>query len=231
MNKIAAAILLALAAASAQAQGMIELLLSPGPAYTHTKWFGPVPATLRPQMAFWIETADGRYVATVYVTHRSAAADWRAAGGARRPEALPVWSHARGVKAANGMYMPEPAHPLPDAISGATPKGAFATTWELPKGLAAGVYRIRAELNESFDWNEAFPDKLPRSDPRWSEANGQPSVVWEGSITIGPLPDQVKLTPVGTGALDGSDGDLRPGVEGLTSALTIAASIAATYRP
>jgi len=231
MKRTVVAVLVALAAFCAAAQGTLELRFAPGSAFVHTKWFGPAPVKLRPQMAFWIETADGRFGYTIFVTHRSAAADWRAAGGARRPEALPLWSHARGIQAVDGFYMPDAAHPLPDAVSGATPEAAFSKSWKLPADLAPGSYRIRAELNTSYDWNESYPDRLPKSNPRWSAANGQPSIVWEASIEIGRQPAQAELAPVGVGSLDGSDGDLRLGLEGITSAREIAASITVVYVP
>jgi hypothetical protein len=219
------------AALGAAAQGRLELRLVPGPAYSHTKWFGPAPIKLLPQTAFWIETADGRFVDSIYVTHRSAAADWRFAAGARRPEALPLWSHSRGLRAADGLFMPDAGRPLPDAISGATPEAAFSKTWAPPAGLAPGSYRIRAELNLAYDWNEAYPDKLPTSDPRWSAANGQPSILWEAELVLGTATTSAELAPVGSGSLDGSDGALRSGLEGMTSARRIAASITATYKP
>lgn len=161
-RSIPAFVALILVALGASAQGRLELRLVPGPVYSHTKWFGPAPIKLLPQAAFWIETSDGRFVDSIYVTHRSAAADWRFGAGARRPESLPLWSHSRGLRAADGLFMPDAGHPLSDAISGATPEAAFAKTWTLPAGLAPGWYRIRAELNLSYDWNEAYPDKLPR---------------------------------------------------------------------
>jgi hypothetical protein len=223
---------LALAAAAfAAAQGSLELRLSPGSAYAPTKWFGPVPVRLHPQIALWVETDRGGFVDTIYVTERAAKAKWRAAGGASRPESLPIWSHARGVAGADGGYLPDRGSPLPDAVTGATPGAAFTKTWTLPEGLQPGAYRVRAELNLSYDWNKAYPDKLPASDPRRSEANGQPSVLWEAVLTLGEGRAEAALKPVGTGSVNGSDGSLRPGLEGITSALDIVAAIQAVYRP
>lgn len=216
---------------AAENERSITISFAPGSAYSHKVRFGLISMSLAPQIAVWIETADGRYIGTIYVTGKSAAAGWRAAGGARRPEALPVWSHARDVAAPDGQYMPDKAHRLPDAVSGATPKSAIAWTWEVPADLAAGSYRIRAELNSSYDWNDAYPDKLPKTDPRWSEVNGQPSIVWEGALEIGAAAAKARLEPVGTGSLRGEDGGLKPGLEGLTTARDLAASISAEYRP
>ncbi len=213
------------------AEPSIAVSLVPGPTYSHKVAFGLISMNLTPQIAIWVETEDGRFVDTIYVTHRAAAADWRAAGGARRPESLPLWSHARGLRAADGLYMPEKSKPLPDAVSGATPKAAFAKEWKVPASLAPGKYRILAELNESFDWNEAYPAKLPKSDPRYTEANGQPSIIWAGTIEIGGAEAKANLAPIGTGDLRGESGELHQGIEGLTSAKDIAASLSVAYRP
>jgi hypothetical protein len=209
----------------------IRVSLVPGPVYEHQVRFGLISMKLRPQMAMWIETADGRFVDTIYVTGKAASGKWSAAKGARRPEALPVWSHARGIAAADGIYMPDKAASLPDAVSGATSTSAFTRAWAIPAGLAPGSYRIKVELNSSYDWNEAFPDKLPKDDPRYSEVNGQPSIVWEATLELGGAASRVELRPVGSGSLRGEDGAVKPGLAGLTSARDLAASIDAEYRP
>jgi hypothetical protein len=235
MNKITSAVLaIALAAlggAALWSEPRLAVKLEAGPSFVQTHWFGPVPAKMPPQIAIWIERADGSFVDTIYVTRTSATEGWKAAGGARRPEALPVWSHARGVVAADGLYMPDKSQPLPDAVSGATPKGDFAKAWAVPAGLQRGSYVVKVELNLSYDWNAAYPDRLPQRDARYSECNGQPSIVWAAKVEIGGDGASASLKPLGSGALRGEDGAVRPGLDGLTSAKEIAASIVAEYRP
>jgi hypothetical protein len=228
---VLAAALFGLAAFAAPASGTLELRLEAGKNYSHKHLFGPIPVRLTPQIAIWLEKEDGSFVDTIYVTRRSAKGDWKAAKGTRRPEALPVWSHARGIEAADGLYMPDAASSPADAVTGATPSASFARTWKLPAGLEAGIYRIRVELNESYDWNEAYPDKLPVGDPRRTEANGQPSILWEARLQLGANAASARLAPAGTGSLDGSSGEVKAGLEGITSARDIVASITATYRP
>ena len=41
------------------------------------------------------------------------------------PRHLPYWAHKRGVLASDGLFMPEPENPVPDAYSGATPVTGF----------------------------------------------------------------------------------------------------------
>ncbi len=220
-------------AAGACAEPRLLVSVQAGPEYTHKVKLGLASLTVTPQMAIWIEDAQGRYVGTIYVTRKSATASWSAAGGARRPEALPAWSFARGIKAADGLYMPDKKSPLPDAISGATPSKGFEKAWSPPVSLAKGVYVVKAEVNSSFDWNDSYPDKLPKPDPRWSEVNGQPSIVWVGKIEIGgaAAPAKAQLSPVGTGSLRGESGAVTPGLAGITSARELVASIVAEYKP
>jgi hypothetical protein len=231
MKKLFICVLAAAIGVAAIAEPSLRVSIRPGAAYESKAKFGLISITVIPQMAIWIETAEGKYVDTIYVTRKSATSSWSSAGGARRPEALPIWSHARGVAAPDGLYMPDKAHRLPDSISGATPGTAFSKAWKVSASLAPGKYRIRVELNSSFDWNAAYPDKLPKADPRWNEVNGQPSIVWEAVIAIGGAAASSDLAPVGTGALRGDNGAVTPGLAGITSAKDLAASIRAEYLP
>lgn len=87
--------------------------LVPGPAYHHALSILIFKVRLNPQIACWIESLDGKYLDTIYVTAKGANESWGpAAPAAGRPEALPVWSHARKQQS-----------PPADAVSGATPKG------------------------------------------------------------------------------------------------------------
>jgi hypothetical protein len=221
----------AILASSAWAEATLVVSVSPGSAYSSKVKLGLGSINVTPQIAIWIERPTGEYVDTIYVTSKSAKASWTAAAGARRPEALPAWSFARGVKAADGLYMPDKKGALADSVSGATPAKAFVKSWKVPASLAKGVYVVKAELNSSFDWNEAYPDKLPTSDPRWSEVNGQPSIVWECRIELGGDRAKIELAPAGTGDLRGEGGAVKPGLAGITSAVELASSIVAEYRP
>jgi Predicted periplasmic protein (DUF2271). len=231
LKAIVAAALVGTGGAALSAGPVLAVRIDAGSSYLERHWFGIFPATLAPQAAIWVEDANGKYVDTIYVTKTAATEGWKAANGARRPESLPVWSHARGVEARDGAYMPDKDSPLPDAISGATSRGGFMVSWKLPEELRAGKYIVKVELNSSYDWNSAYPDKLPKGDPRYSECNGQPSLVWSGEIELGGPEAAAELAPIGTGALRGEDGRLSPGLDGLTSALDIAKSVEAEYRP
>jgi hypothetical protein len=203
----------------------LELSVETGPDYGHTKWFGIVPVKLVPQMAVWIEDGNGTYVDTVYVTRSSAANSWKGGASVRRPEALPVWSHRRGVKAKDGLYMPASDSPLPDAVSGATRKAGFSIAYG--KALAAGSYRLLLEVNSSYDYNSVWREGLKAGDPHYSGVNGQPSLVYACDFSVGPGAAQVskagelELSPFGQGSATGQEGSMVSGTAGLDSALGI----------
>ena len=153
-----------------------------------------------PQLACWIESPDGKYVDTIFVTTKVGRKKWFGAPSAGRPEALPVWSHARDQAPLNT-----------DAVSGATPAGSVRVGSPLAAGLSAGTYVVKLEVNSSFDYNERYT----RAN---SGVNGQPSIVYMGRIDVGKGEAETDLTAIGTGSVDGADGDIRPGLEGITTA-------------
>lgn len=65
-----------------------------------------------PQIAIWLEDAQGNYLSTIYASYKIATQSWQAAGGKRRKEALPHWCHSRGIKYADGLYLPTKKEPL-----------------------------------------------------------------------------------------------------------------------
>ena len=213
----------------------LDLTIRSGGEWSHVKKFGLAKVTLTPQFAVWLMREDGSYAGDLFVTKKSAKSSW---GKVRRPEALPVWSHARGVRASDGLFMPTKATPLSDAVTGATPKpkGAGAELrydLDLPGKLSPGRYRVLIELNNSFDYNATFAEKLPEGDPRANGVNGQPSVVYAVWINLeNPAAmsstgnDPVAIFEfIGTGHPLGLDGEVHPGRQGLTTALEIAESI------
>ena len=46
-----------------------------------------------PQIAIWIEDADGQYLGTLYASKKIATQSWASAGGNRRKETLPYWCY------------------------------------------------------------------------------------------------------------------------------------------
>jgi hypothetical protein len=66
---------------------------------------------------------------------------------------LPYWLH----KQTNGnIHSVSPQNPLvPDAVSGATPKGSFTIETAVSKQLP-NKFRVLLEINQAWDWNEYY---------------------------------------------------------------------------
>jgi len=205
---------MASAQSSQAARDAFTLVVNPGPQYRVLKtlfWFIKIPAY--PQMACWIETEDGKYVQAVYVTAGEGKNRYSFAPRNGRPEALPAWSHRKGP-GTNGA----------DAVSGATPAAASERTASVAP--AAGLHRVVVflEVNRAFDYNERYT----RSN---SGVNGQPSVIYKTELDLSKGPVRSRFVPYGTGAVDGSDGSITPGSEGITTALTIVDSVEIVFGP
>lgn len=196
---------------SRAAGGRLSLHLVPGPAYKFTSRWLIFPIPIYPQVACWIETPEGEYVDTIYVTAKGAKNKWVSAPSIGRPEALPVWSHLRKERAA-----------VADALSGATPSGATTRDTPLPESVPKGKYTVKLEVNRSYDYNETYTREN-------SGVTGQPSLIYECSIEVGDGPSKATFVPVGRGSVEGSDGDIRPGLEGITTALDLFSSAEISY--
>ena len=217
----------------AHAQGTMTITVQTGGHYTHSRRFMLVKKiTLTPQMAFWLADGNGNHLADLAVTYRSAQDDWRGGfGDVDRPEALPVWSHARNLPAADGGMMPEDDTVLPDAVTIATPERGFSHECLVPDGIKPGAYAVMAEVNTSYDYNDTWQDNLPGHDYHYSGVNGQPSVVWRGIINIGDEESTINLQPFGHGSPTGSDGDIDNDLESVSEAIDIVSFISVTYKP
>jgi hypothetical protein len=191
------------ARSDAQARNRFTVRVTPGPDYAATTsilFFIKVP--LHPQIACWLETQDGKYVGTLYVTAKGAKKNFFSAP-AGRPEALPVRYHLQGSQG-----------PAADAVSGATSGGRAEHVAQLPTPLAPGRYVAFLEVNRSYDYNERFTKKN-------SGVNGQPSIIYRAEIEVGKDGSKAVFSPVGMGSDDGADGRIQPGLDGITTAIKL----------
>lgn len=187
----------------------IELRLEPGPQYAKDRKVLWIEYTVRPQVAAWIETSDGRFLDTLYITEIAVTGKYRAAPKAGRPEALPVWSARRSGSA--------------DAVSSPTTVGSAVVYGNgIASRLPAGTYVVMLETNRSYDWNDSYTKKN-------AGVNGQPSVVYRAELEIGTGPREARFEPIGIGSVDGSDGEIRPGLEGIDTALELFSSMTVKY--
>lgn len=172
----------------------------PGQEYAHhTGWF-VFGYWVYPQVAIWLEDTKGNYLGTIHVTEKGARKSWISAPPTGRPNALPVWTHVCSDSV--------------DAVSAATQVNPDkALEYPLPP-LPPGHYFIRVEVNRSYDWNEHYPEKH-------GGVLGQPSLVYSAELTIDGSHGEVAITPIGTGSLDGSDGNINPDLGGIDSAFSL----------
>jgi hypothetical protein len=193
--------------AGVQSGTRFELHLVPGPHHSSRQGFWIFGYTVQPQAAVWVETPEGEYIDTIYVTAKGENGDWTAAPKTGRPEALPVWYHLRKEGT--------------DAVSSATPREETRYGSGLAARLAPGKYLIKLETNRSYDYNGTFPES--------AGVGGQPSVIYQAELQVGDTTDSAAFRPVGTGSPDGSDGRIRPGLEGITTALELFSSMTISY--
>jgi len=187
----------------------LSLNLEPGPHYAKDAQFLWVKYTVWPQVAVWLENLDGTYIDTVYVTEIIVTGKFDAAPKQGRPEALPVWSHLPGQSV--------------DAVSSPTTVGSTVRYGnDIAARLPAGEYIVKLETNRSYDWNTVFTKKN-------SGVNGQPSVIYAAKLTIGGARTTATFLPVGTGSVDGSDGNVKAGLEGIDTALELFSDMKVSY--
>ncbi|RZQ51200.1 hypothetical protein C1E23_20820 [Pseudoalteromonas phenolica] len=139
-----------------------------------------------------------------------------------RPESLPVFLHQLGVQADNGFYVPTDSKLAIDGYTGATMEDNFIYSVQLP-GQLKGKYRVRFEINHSFDFNEFYSsDRFPE-DPVYSGSgfSAQPSVIYQAIVDFDNAETLAQMFVVGRGHHSGQNGELYGDLENLTTALEL----------
>ncbi len=198
----------------------INLEIRPGKAHNH------------PSFAIWIETLDEEFIQTLYVTqsvgtgifgHGSIGPEeWDSKSGPqKRPASLPYWLHRR-IPPGQPFYLPDQSNPVPDAITSATP--IASADYKLNSDdLLNGKVRIFLEVNQPWDWNEFWHNKLfDDSDYR---SSCQPSLIYAVTLDFDKKPGTYYLNPIGHGHHSGNNGDLTTDLSTLTTAKEILSSI------
>jgi len=181
-----------------------------------------------PVMAFWLTKPDGTYIQTLFVSqtvgkgvypHGQAKAGKWLPGEQRQPSTLPYWAHKRGIKANDGLYLPTPNNPVPDAYTGATPLNNFVLCVKTDSLWREKVI-LFFEINQPFDFNEYWHNTLyPDSQPY--KNSGQPSVVYAVMIDMANPEPEYFLNPIGHGDPQGLTGKLFTDLSSLTTALKL----------
>jgi hypothetical protein len=185
-----------------------------------------------PLMAIWVETPDGKFYQTLYVAesigkgvfqHGDASQGFWMAGEIQRPAALPYWSHKRGIKNKDGLYLPTPTNPVPDAYTGPTPGQSFILHTKLNEpGLNS--FNVLFEINQTWDWNEFWTNNKYPDDEEY-KTSCQPALVYSVSIDLDNPQDAYQMKAIGRSHHSGANGDLFTDLETLTTALHIAEQI------
>lgn len=185
-----------------------------------------------PLMAIWVEDEQGNFLQTLYVAesigkgvfqHGDASRGFWKPGPIQRPAALPRWSHQRGIKSENGLYLPTPTSPIADAYTGPTPGKSFVLHTRLDKpGIRQ--FRVLFEINQTWDWNEYWTNNKFPEDEEY-KTSCQPAVVYFTSIDLDNPKEQYVMEILGRSHHSGASGELFTDLETMTTALHIADEI------
>ena len=186
-----------------------------------------------PLIAVWIEDSLDNYLQTIYISKTIGSGTYRMAkqagnkwvsGKLRRPEALPRWSHQRGIKAEDGLFVPLYNSIDLDGVSGATPGNNFIISTGTDISLPSH-FKIYFEINESFDWNEYYSKNSFPDDTIYSGSGnvGQPALVYSTEISTDKLDEQkyYLMKIVGHSHYSGGNGKIYTNLDSITTALDI----------
>jgi hypothetical protein len=200
-----------------------------------------------PQLAIWIEDPTGVYIETLLVTKSTAkglfysgrsssnfkeADDVKAQVNSptRRVDALPYWSHKRNRKYDDGFYSPPPGDPIPDGITGATPKNNFYFKTNKIGIDKLQSFRIMLEVNVAFDENEFYSEYDFVDDSLYHGGTGllgQPSLIYGTTVSRKDQQRYYLLSLLGHGHHSGTTGELISDLKTITTAKYIVERIVA----
>jgi hypothetical protein len=189
-----------------------------------------------PLIVFWIEDKEGNFIETIYASQSIATGtfqfgvaegkNWKP-GERRRPAALPYWGHKRGLKAPDGLYLPTPQKPLPDAITGATPKTNFVIKTSLNPDLKS--VRLLMEINQTWDWNQYWHNNRFPDDDEY-KTSCQPALVYMAEVDFSMPNAIIELKPIGHSHPSGKTGELFTDISTFTTALNIAKKVTVSFQ-
>jgi hypothetical protein len=185
-----------------------------------------------PLMAVWIEDTHGNYIQTLYVAESIAkgvfghgdksSGKWMP-GPIRRPAALPVWAHSRGVMEEDSLFIPTQATAIPDAYTGPTPPAHFVLMARADKELP-DAFNVFFEINQTWDWNEYWTNnKFPED--RDYETSAQPALVYKAYLQKTEQKSKIKLQLIGHSHYSGRDGEIYSDINSITTARDITESV------
>ncbi|HAS45922.1 MAG TPA: hypothetical protein DCS93_35900 [Microscillaceae bacterium] len=187
-----------------------------------------------PQMAIWIEDLQGKYIESIFVSKATAKGlffggrskanfktfDTKTTTGNnyRRVDALPVWSHKRGIQYADGLFVPTSNKPLPDGMTGATISENFRLNTSVKN---QEKFKLRLELNVAFDDNEYYSEYDFPEDATFHNGTGQlgqPSIIFETIIDMNDGKNYYLMELIGHGHHSAQNGKVYTDLSTLTTA-------------
>lgn len=133
-----------------------------------------------PQIAVWIETSNGKFIDTLFVTKKAAQNKWIGSPKLGRPESLPDWYKSKGQNPAKEISKDEL-----DATTSATPKKGIVINKKITLEKNTN-YIIFCQVNQSFDYNNFWTKKN-------SGVDGQPAVLYSGNINSNEPEKEISL--------------------------------------
>lgn len=187
-----------------------------------------------PTFAIWLEDMQGNLIETLMVTESFGTGIFRygdagngtwmnSEGVSLRPAALPYWSHKQTSPSQDGLYIPTPDNPVPDAISRPTPTGNFIVFTEMNETLPE-TFNILLEINQTWDWNDYWTNNKYPLDNNY-KSSAQPSVVYQATINQAESDKVFQLKAIGHGHYSGADGLLYEDLSTLSTSLNIVKEI------
>jgi hypothetical protein len=201
----------------------VKCILNRGASFGTLVKLGPVKIRIMPQIAIWVEDSSHTFRQNLYVTRCFAKQQWRGINehpdSTYRTSSFPYWLGRLNVAA---IPSPTSSHPLPDAVSSATPQGSFTIETNVDSSITAGT--IWCEFNCSFDNNQVWKAEGAE------KYNGQPSLIYAGEFNLADA-KVIALSYRGHGGAAGTDPRLYEDDNGIVSAKEIFSSILVEINP
>ena len=186
-----------------------------------------------PQIAIWLEDTQGKYLSTVYVSHKIATQSWQASGGNHRHRHRYISDVMRkqSYPESGTGIQPTKKEPLIDGISGATPHKSFEI--KLSPTTTLKKFIVKIEINHSTDFNEYFPKSAKEGEANYSggkEGSGQPAIIYAANVNLSSGEKSFEANLIGHSSPDGSSGGINEDTSRLTTALHIVKRINVTIQ-
>ena len=182
-----------------------------------------------PTFAIWLENIEGKFLKSLFVTDAIGSGTWpygikkpgqwtEESGSRPRPMTLPYWLHKRNNNTSLPK-IPSPKQPVPDAITGATPKNDFQVDFTISSAIP-DTFQLRLEINQPWDWNQYWSSDKYTENEKY-RISCQPAVVYSVKIDLTDKMDTYYLNPIGHSHFSGDNGYLYTNLSTLTTALNI----------